>query len=227
MSAAADLRLGSFALAAALVVAASGCASYTTFKTAETLAPGRSQLLVAAQLQGAGTTDGVAAPMPELAVGLRRGMAERLELDATATLLPLGRALTVGSAEVAAKRLMWTSGDERWSLALGAGVGYRVTTSSDAVFEAVHASLPVSVGLALGRHQLVVSPTVGAQRWYSSGARPVDLPFAGASLGFRWQLGKRVALLPELTWAETSAKNFMTDTSRLFHLGVAVLVGGR
>jgi hypothetical protein len=211
-------------LSIALVWAA-GCASYTTFKVARTLPPGRSELVVATQLQGAATTDGRAAPIPELVVGVRRGVAPRLELGGTATLLPLGAYITAASVEGSAKRQLWDSASGRWSLAVGAGLAYRFTRSSDAVFEAVHAAMPLMLGLNLGRHQLVLSPAVGVQRWYGTGARPVTLPFAGASLGFVWQVSRRVALLPEATWADTPARNFMTSSSRLFHVGVAVVIG--
>jgi hypothetical protein len=204
-----------------------GCASYTTFKTARTLPPGRSEVLVATQLQGAATTDGRAAPMPELVAGARRGFAHRLELGVTGTLLPLGAYLTAASVEGTAKRQLWDSASGRWSLAVGAGLAYRFTSSSDAVFEAVHVAVPLMMGLNLGRHQLVVSPTVGVQRWYGTGARPVTLPFAGASLGLVWQVRRRVALLPEVTWADSPARNFMTSSSKLFHLGLAVVIGPR
>jgi hypothetical protein len=222
-------KIQRWAVPAALLALAltSGCASYTTFKTARTLPPGRSRVVVATQLQGAGTTDGQSAPMPELVLGVRRGLSHRLEVDATGTLLPLGDYLTAASAEVSGKRQLWESADGRWSIAAGAGLGYRITTSSGAVFEAVHFALPLMLGWNIGPHQLVLSPTVGAQRWYGTGAVPVNLPFAGASLGFSWQVSRRVALMPEATWAESSARNYMTSNSRLFHVGLAVVIGAR
>jgi hypothetical protein len=210
-----------------LLLIGSSCASYTTFKTADALPQGRSKLVVAAQLQGAGTTDGVVAPMPELVIGWRRGVAPQLEAGVTATLLPLGEYLTAASVELAAKRHLWSSVTGRWSLALGVGAGYRYTGSSGAIFEAVHAAMPLIIGLHVGAHQLVLSPTVGLERWYSTGAQPINLPFAGASLGLLWQVSPRIALLPETTWADSSARNFMTENSRLFHVGIAVVVTGR
>lgn len=99
--------------------------------------------------------------------------------------------------------------------------GYRITYSSGAVIEGVHIAAPLILAADLGRHQLVYSPTAGYQRVYSTGARPVDVPFAGWSLGFRWQLTKRWALLPEGTVGYTPARNFMTEDSRLFHVGIA------
>lgn len=45
----------------------------------------------------------------------------------------------------------------------------------------------------------------------------------GDSIGFLWQLTEHWALLPEVGSAWTPTANFMTDSSRLFHVGVAVL----
>jgi hypothetical protein len=69
----------------------------------------------------------------------------------------------------------------------------------------------------------VLSVTGGFQRWYSSGAQRVDTPFVGDSIGFLWQLTDHRALLPEVGSAWTPTANFMSDTSRLFHVGVAVV----
>jgi hypothetical protein len=38
-----------------------------------------------------------------------------------------------------------------------------------------------------------------------------------------WQIGHTWALLPEAGMAWTSTANFMTDESRLFHVGIAAL----
>ncbi|MCE9577091.1 MAG: hypothetical protein K8W52_28345 [Deltaproteobacteria bacterium] len=208
--------------AALIVVAAlaAGCGAYTSYKQTRLTPRGHTDYLFAAELQGASTgMDG--APMPEIAVGARRRVHDRIDVGATGTILPLGEAITSASAEVSGKLALGRHG--RWSAALGTGVGYRVTTSSGAVFEGVHAAVPVILGVDLGRHQLVLSPTVGYERLWSSGARPVSLPFAGYSLGFRWQLARRWALLPEATVGYTPARNYRTDSSQLFQVGLAVL----
>jgi len=69
----------------------------------------------------------------------------------------------------------------------------------------------------------VLSLSGGYQRYYSSGARPVGVPFLGQSLGFLWQFKRRWALLPELGSARTTTPNFMTDETRLFHAGIALV----
>ena len=71
----------------------------------------------------------------------------------------------------------------------------------------------------------MLSVTGGYERWYASGASaPVSVPFVGESIGFLWQIDRRFALLPEIGWAYTSMRNPMTDDSRLFHVGFAVLI---
>jgi hypothetical protein len=176
--------------------------------------------LAAAQVAGARAPDGAGAPLPELALAARRGVGYRYEVQANGTLLALKQART-GSLELGGKMRVLAEG--RWSLAIGAAAGYRIAESGGAIIEGAFASAPVIGGIELGRHQLVVSVTGGYQRWYSSGARPVAVPFVGESLGFVWQLSQRWALLPEVGTAYTPVKNMMTDDSRLFHAGVAVL----
>jgi hypothetical protein len=158
-------------------------------------------------------------PLPELAIAGRRGV-RSLEVQVNGTMLPI-KQLRTGSLELAGKLRLIEHG--RWSLAAGAGAGYRIAESGGASIEGVYASAPVIGGVELGRHQLVVSVTGGFQRWYSSGARRVDVPFVGESIGFLWQVSERWALLPEAGAAWTPAPNFMTASSRLFHVGIAAL----
>jgi hypothetical protein len=178
-------------------------------------------MLFGAQLTGAAVpgTD-QAAPMPELALGVRRGVGSRFEGQATATLLPIEQIFAT-SLELAGKVRLVESG--RWSLAVGANAGYRLITSGQAVAEGVHAAVPLIGGIELGRHQLVLSVTAGVQHWLSSGSHPVDVPFVGQSIGFLWQVNRRWSLLPEVGWAWSPTPNYMTDQSSLFHVGIAVV----
>ncbi len=209
------------AIVVVLVAALAGCGSYTSYKHTQLARPGKTDWLFASQLSGAGTGTADNAPLPEFAAGARRRVHERADVGVTTTFLPLGPAFTTFSVEASGKLALVRRG--RWSAALGAGAGYRVTHSSGATVEGVHLALPLILGVDLGRHQLVYSPAAGYQRVWSTGARPVDVPFAGWSLGFRWQIGRRWALLPEGTVGYTPARNFMTEDSRLFHVGVAAL----
>jgi hypothetical protein len=197
-----------------------GCGSYSTYRTTRIAPAGHTEWLFGAQASGAIAPGGGGAPLPELAIGGRRGFADRYEVQVNGTMLPI-KQLTTGSLELAGKVRLVQHG--RWSLAAGAGAGYRLAASGGAIVEGAYASAPIIGGVELGRHQLVVSVTGGFQRWYSSGAQRVDIPFVGDSIGFLWQLSDHWALLPELGSAWTPTANFMSDTSRLFHAGVAVL----
>jgi hypothetical protein len=200
--------------------AGAACGSYSTYRTTRLASTSKTEILVGAQVAGASAPEGGAAPLPELALAARRGVGDRYEVQANGTLLALKQART-GSLELGGKVRLAAAG--RWSLAAGAAAGYRIGESGGAIIEGAYVSAPLIGGVELGRHQLVLSVTGGYQRWYSSGARPVDVPFIGESLGFLWQVGRRWALLPEVGAAYAPVKNIMTDDSRLFHAGVAVL----
>jgi hypothetical protein len=208
------------ALAVIALVLVAGCGSYSTYRTTRIAKPGKTDFLFGAQASGAVATDGVAAPLPEFAIAARRAVHERIELQVNTTSLPI-RQFRTGSLELAGKARVFERG--RWSIAVGAAAGYRIAESGGAIVEGVHVALPVIGAVDLGRHQLVLSIVGGYQRWYSSGARPVEVPFLGDSLGFLWQINDRWALMPEAGIAWTTTRNFMTDETRLFHMGLAVL----
>jgi hypothetical protein len=210
------------------LAALAGCGTGSTYRTTRLAPPGHTEWLVAAQISGAGTVGldegggkGGIAPLPELAASVRYGLDERFELQANSTILPTAIAQT-GSLELAGKARLAESG--RWSLAIGTGLGYRATQMGGAIIEDIYASVPLIGGIELGRHQLVISIDAGFHRLYSSGARPVNAPYIGDSIGFRWQLSRSWALLPEIGGAWTPTSNFMTEDSRLFHVGIAALV---
>ena len=68
---------------------------------------------------------------------------------------------------------------------------------------------------------LVLSPLLSYQRIYASGARPVTVPAAGASLGAVLRLSQRWDLMPEVMWSGSPTSNFMDGNSELFHAGIA------
>ena len=203
-----------------VLLALAGCGSYSTYRTTRIAKPGKTDWLFGAQASGAIAVDGGAAPLPEFAIAARRAVHEKIEVQVNATSLPI-RQFRTGSLELAGKARILEHG--RWSVAVGAAAGYRIAESGGAIVEGVHVAVPVIGGVDLGRHQLVWSIVGGYQKWYSSGARPVEVPFLGDSLGFLWQFGKNWALLPEAGIAYTPTRNFMTDETRLFHVGVAVV----
>lgn len=214
------------ALATLPAIALAACGTGSAYRTTRIVPQGHTELLFGAQVSGAGTVgtaqegSGGVAPLPELALSARRGFDDQYEVQLNTTLLSIGPAHT-GSIELAGKLRFYEHG--RWSLATGASAGYRIASLGGAIIEGAFVSAPLIGGVELGRHQLVVTIDTGFQRLYSSGARPVDMPYAGASLGFVWQLARTWALLPEAgaEWSPTA--NFMTEHSRLFHVGIAAL----
>ena len=88
---------------AALLVLLAACGSYSTYKTTRIAPTDRTQWLFAAQASGTIFPDnGGGAPLPEAAIGVRRGLTDRIEIQATGTLLPIS-ALETGSLELAGK----------------------------------------------------------------------------------------------------------------------------
>ena len=205
---------------ALLILCLVGCGSYSTYRTTRIAKPGKTDWLFGAQASGAIAVDGGAAPLPEFAIGARRAVHEKVELQVNGTSLPV-RQFRTGSLELAGKARLLEHG--RWSVAAGAAAGYRNAESGGAIVEGVHVAVPVIGAVELGRHQLVFSIVGGYQKWYSSGARPVEIPFLGDSIGFVWQLSKNLAVVPEAGLAWTPTRNFMTDETRLFHMGFAFM----
>lgn len=202
-----------------------GCSSFTTYRTARPVPKGRTQTLVAPQMSGAGPRETQKAPFPELAVSVRHGLTHKLELGGTLTVLPLGQAMRELGVEATAKRHVLASAGGRWDVAVAGGLGYRTFASSGALFEMVHASIPLIVGVNLGDDQIVIAPTLAWQRWYATGAHPVDIPSFGASLGYRWQISPRFALLPEISGATSPTAMSGFGETGLVHLGIALVFG--
>jgi hypothetical protein len=208
---------------ALLVLALVGCGSYSTYKTTRIVPDGQTEWLFGTQVAGAslpGNAErGTVAPMPETSAGVRRGFANRYEVQVNTTLAVLEQVKT-GSVELAGKIRVAEHG--RYSLAVGAATGYRYMESSGAVIEGGHAVVPVIFGIDIRRNQLVFAVTGGYQRYYESGAHPVGVPFLGDSIGFLYQISDHWGVMHEAGFAYTPTDNFMTESSRLFHMGIAL-----
>ena len=116
----------------------------------------------------------------------------------------------------------------------GAGVvvdlaaGTATAVEGDDTFTSIaNTVLPLIVGWNLGRHQLYLSPKVGWQRWWSRGAMPVDVPFAGAGVGFAWRLRKRTSLITEVTALHTPTSLDNSDGAGILNVGVGLVFDGR
>jgi len=209
-------------LVALLALAASACVSVSTYKTARPLGRRAKEVMVAPQVTGAGPPGTDKTVLPELAIGVRYGVGSESDLLATGTVLPAGDLVTSWSFELGGKRRLWQSGSGRFEVATGLAGGYRRVTSSGAAYEAIHAAVPAILGINLSASQIVISPLAGWQRVYSAGARPIDIPFAGASLGIDLAMTDAIHLIPEITWAASPTDGPESDTIRMIHGGVAV-----
>lgn len=216
------------ALCSAVLLAMLGaCSSHTTYKHATPLGAGTSKVSVAPQMSTVAGEDGATLPYPELAFAMRRGITDRLDVGGAVSMLPLGRLFSSIAFEGSLQHQLYHSPSGRFELALGAGAGYRASATAGAVFETVHASVPLILGINLGRHQLVLSPYGSWQRWYSEGTPPVDIPALGTSIGLYWQITERVALHPELAGAWSPVEINERGETSLGHIGVAVVFGRR
>ena len=212
----------SAAIAALALVA---CSSQMAYKDARPLGAGNSRFLAATQIHTFTPRRGDSLPYPEIAIALRQGLSDRLDVGGSVAALFLGRELSSFALEASAQRHIYRAPGGWLDIALGAGAAYRVTATADTAFESVQASVPVIVGFNLGRHHLAVSSHVSWQRWYSEGTDPLDLAAFGSSLGFTWQISQRIALHPELSWARTSVDYNDQGEAYLGHLGIALIVG--
>ena len=213
------------ALVVIIACVLAGCSSQTAYKTASTLGPGRTRLLVAPQVNTAATDEGPPLPYPELAIAAQHGMTEAIDVGGSLAMLAVGHAVRSFALEGSVKHHLYTSASGRIELAVGAGLGYRATMLPGTNLEAVHASVPFIVGVNLGAHQLVLSPHVSWQRWYSEGTRPLDVPALGTSVGLYWQISRKFALHPEISVARTPIDVENKGQAVLGHFGIALVFG--
>ena len=215
-------RLALLFVAAAFACHLAGCTAVNNYRTASTLGRGTTEIIVAPQAHAAGFRGTVKVPFPELALSVRHGIRENIDVGGTLAGLALGDKIQTFSLEAMAKAHLYRSAGGRFDIAVGASASYRSLDTSGAVFEAVQASVPVIFGIHFGDDELAISPIVHWQRWYSMGAAPVDFPAAGLSLGYRWQFSRRYALMPELGWAYSPTGANAYDESTLLHFGIAL-----
>ena len=212
----------------AILALAGGCASYGTLTTARPVAPGASQVTTALELDGIGVVENPARiPLPSLSVDVHRGVRADVDVGGKVSILPGGDFLTGLGAE---GQLRWrfAGGDRsRWEFAVAPSAGWRSVESSGARWDAAHAVVPVVVGLNLGRHQLYLAPKVGWQRWWSAGSMPVDVPFAGAGIGFAWRIGHHTTLVPELSVLQTPTSMDNSKGAAILNLGLGLMIDGR
>lgn len=164
---------------------ASGCYSFTTLGRARTVGKGHYEVFAAPEALGVVSGSG-GAIRPVVDAGLRYEVSD--DVDLSARIGTLG--LTLGPRIQLRRSPQPTSG-----LDIAAAPAVAYTYTDKLALEA-----PVSFGLNLGRHQLVLSPRAVYQMRFGVAGQtaPASFVYAGASLGAALQVTEGLALLPEI-----------------------------
>ena len=178
--------------AAALLVVA-GCYSYPTMARARIERPGHVELWVAPEAAIVATPGGDgkeagASSRPVVEGGVRYGLSDHFELDARAGTFGLGAGARI-------QLLRAPTPSSGIDIALAPAIEY--TLPDKPAIE-----LPVQLGINLrDRDQLVLAARVVYQQHYGVGgvSGPVSFAYAGASIGYAWQVTRCVALMPEVS----------------------------
>ena len=196
----------------------------STIKTATTVPAGQNQFIGALEGNGGAPIELPVKPLlPELVVGLRRGLTDRLDVGAQADDAAArpprhhGRPGRAGEGAAAARA------GEPVKLALGPAAGFRWISSSGAAMQVSYLTLPFMTGIDVGRHQIVVAPEVGVQLWTSAGANEVWAPMPAcrsASSGASASVSRWSPRSPPT--ARTVAIDY-SEGSQMFHLGIGFL----
>jgi hypothetical protein len=175
----------------------SGCASMGAMQRADTLPPGKYQVLVETSVQnavGRDLGDGERISWPYLAVHYRRGLSERVEWSVGAALLSVKAGLKVRLNEPT---------DRDFAVSVAPEVGGAIFGEGDNSDGILAATLPVLFGWRLGeRGQWVLGPRVQYVRTFpaaASSVKPFELFAAGASFGVAVPLARDFGVMPEVS----------------------------
>jgi hypothetical protein len=212
------------ALLMVLALVGGACTAMSTIKTATTVPAGQNQVIGALEANGGAPLELPVKPLlPELAVGLRHGLTDKVEVGGKLTTCPAGRLTTTLGVEGEVKVQLRRVPGARLEVALGPAAGFRWISAAGASMQVSYLTLPLLLGVDVGRHQIVVAPEAGVQLWTSAGANAVWAPMVGLSLGFVWRIGQRFALVPEAAAYRTDVKIDYSRGSQMFHLGIGFL----
>lgn len=174
-----------------------GCASMGAMQRADTLSPGKSQILVETSVQAAVGKDlggGNNTRWPYLAVHYRRGMSERLELGAGASLLSVKGSLKLRLNDPA---------DKDFAVSVAPEVGGAVFGEEGNRSGIFAASLPLLFGWRVGQKgQVVLGPRAQYLRTFPEPDSPrstFDIFAVGSSLGVVLPMWGNFTLLPEVS----------------------------
>ena len=200
------MDLARLALSAAL---ASGCYSFTTLGRARTVGRGHLQLVAAPELRGSVGVAGDPAIRPALELGGRYGITAALDGELRVSSSGAGTALRIQLASASRLHVL-------------AAPGLAYTFADKLAFE-----LPVVLGIDVrDDDEFVIAPRAVYQL-RTGLPRPLQFVFAGASLGYVWQVAPHVALVPEVAllddlYAEPGYGTF-TEAGPAFEAAFAIL----
>lgn len=211
------------------VVALAGCGAQTGFGTARVLAPGASEgavflegSLVTARLDR--TTD-VPLPLIQGGIAYRRGLTEGFELGARAWGLRI-RGFASFGASLDGKTQLAESG--RVHVALVTSLGYHQVRLGGTPSHVFSGTLPLLIGVDLGRDQLFFGPRLSYGIAASYGANAVSAAYYGLSLGYAWRWTRTFTFVPEVVWMYSPVRfnGEIDDPNRRGSNALQLAVGG-
>jgi hypothetical protein len=172
---------------AALVI--TGCASFSSVQTADTLGRGRIQAAVEPGLWGAVSTQGPGV-IPHVDGAVRFGVSDRVDLGVRAGMSFL---------EFQSKFQFTEPSNPLVAVSIAPTLGGLFTNgSSDGSAAGIlNVALPVLIGVKFGGNQLVLGPRAQGFFIFANG-NAVPIIAVGSSVGFMWRLTDNFGLMPEV-----------------------------
>jgi hypothetical protein len=186
---------------ALILVFALGCGSQLGFGRARTIPAGtvETHAAVTANVSSVRNNPDHPTPMPwpDLMLGVRVGLAERVE--AGARLWGVGiDGLAGWGATLDAKVGILVPEGRGWNVAAALSVGYEQIVLGGTPSHVGTITVPILFGLDVGRDQLVFGPRFLAFLWGGEGQGTIEEVAFGMNVGYSFQLGSRFQLMPEL-----------------------------
>jgi len=197
-------------LALLLLLATTGCYSFTTLGRARTIGKGKLEAFAAPEaiiVPGGGKV--MVRPVGE--IGARYGITESLDIEARMTTFGGGAA-----AHVQLRR------GGLYGIDLMLAPGFQFTSPDKLAFD-----VPFVFGLNLPHeHQLVLAPRAAWQMRFATGfGRPIHFLFAGLSIGYVFRITKALALVPEFAFLKQTYAEPGFETSVAGTIGVTGALG--
>jgi len=216
-----------------LLVLPAGCASQTGFGRATTMPEGelQGQAGLTATLGSAQMTPGERTLLPylDLSAGVRYGLAEDFEVGGRVWGAGIRGLGTWGvSADTKIGLLRSEEEGSGWNVAVATGAAYHQILIGGTPSHLFSLTVPLLVGVDLGRDQLVFGPRVTGQVWTGQGQGSIETLSYGLSLAYAIALGETWELTPEIvaTGTPVSFNGEIDDDDRngagFLHVGLSL-----